>query len=133
MPSDPFATSTTCKAQRAHAVAVQLSPPNTILHFSQPATPSVQGNTPLSQIRSRLLDLFHQLFVCFRDIVEGEHAVSEFRQKVSAEGHKGPEGNLWGVVRAEPMYGESGRTYHGHNVFLDLSWQRNEAEECAQV
>lgn len=58
------------------------------------APPSVQSDTPLSQIRSRLLDLFHQLFVCFRDIVERENAVSEFRQKVSAEGHESPEGNL---------------------------------------
>jgi hypothetical protein len=68
------------------------------------ATPSVQSDTPLSQVRSRLLDLFHQLFVCFRDIVEREHAVSEFRQKVSAEGDESPEGNLEEVVSAVPVH-----------------------------
>jgi hypothetical protein len=94
---------------------------------------SVHTDTPLLQVRSRLLDLFHQLFVCFRDIVEREYAVSEFRQKVGAEGDESPEGYLWEVVRAIPMYEKSVRTYHGHNILLNLSWQRNKAEERAQV
>lgn len=71
--------------------------------------------------------------MCFRDIVERKHAVSEFRQKVGAEGHYGPEGNLWKAVRGAPLNKESGRTYDRDNVLLDFSWQRDEAEEGAQV
>ena len=67
------------------------------------AAPSVHGHTPLGQVRLRLLDLFHQLFVCFGDIVEREHAVSEFAQEVGAERDESPEGNLQEVVRGRSV------------------------------
>jgi hypothetical protein len=54
----------------------------------------VHRNTPLAQIRSRLLNLFHQLLVRFGDIVERKDSIAEFGQKVCAEGYNGPEGNL---------------------------------------
>lgn len=97
MPTDSFATSAVCKVQSEHLpfhCADQI--PYSIAPASHHtfATPSVHSDTSLLQVRFRLLDLFHQLFVCFGNIVEREHAVSEFAQKVSAEGDESPERNL---------------------------------------
>lgn len=97
MPIDSFATSAACKTQPEHlAFHCASRIPYSIAPASHHifATPSVHSDTSLLQVRFRLLDLFHQLFVCFGNIVEREHAVSEFAQKVSAEGDKSPEGNL---------------------------------------
>lgn len=71
--------------------------------------------------------------MCLGNVVEGEHAVAKFRQKVSAEGDNSPERKLGGRIRAVHLERNLLNTYDGHYIILDLSGQRNEAEESAQV
>jgi len=52
---------------------------------------SIHSHTPLPQIRLSLIDLFHELLMRFRYIVEREDAVAKIEEEVCAERHDGPQ------------------------------------------
>jgi len=56
--------------------------------------PSIHRNIPLPEIHLCLIDLLHELVVCFRHIVEGEDAVAELEEEECAEGDDGPDWQL---------------------------------------
>jgi len=68
------------------------------LLYNPPPKPKIQApdylvhiHTLSSQIRSRKVNLLHQLCMCLGHIVEGKHPPAEFEEEVRAEGDKGPE------------------------------------------
>lgn len=71
------------------------------LAVAKPQTPShlswnrlIHLDALLLQIRSRQVNLPHQLAVRSGDVVECEHAVAELEKEVCAEGHERPDGDL---------------------------------------
>jgi hypothetical protein len=68
--------------------------------------------------------------MCFGDIVECQDAVSEFGEKVGAEGYKRPERKLQTKVRRWSCLANLlSSTYDRHELVLDLLRDWREAEE----
>lgn len=58
----------------------------------------VDINTQLPQIRLGQINLLHKFLVRGGDVVEGEDAPTQTEEQECAEGHEGPEGELFGLM-----------------------------------
>ena len=57
-------------------------------------SPLVYRNALLLKLYPRLINLFHELIVSIRYVVEGEHAVAQLEKEICAERDDGPERQL---------------------------------------
>ena len=80
--------------------------------------PSVHLHPLLLEFCSRLLDLLHEVPMRFRDVVEGEYAVTEFREEVCAERDDAPERKL--ECMSERSTKTGGRA--GHTTGITSLW-----------
>jgi hypothetical protein len=87
---------------------------------------------PRLQILSRFQNLFLQLRICVRNIVECKHAPTELEEQVCAEGNQGPEWNLVKHRQREVGLGRS-LTYIWNNLLLNLLRECDDLHEYGEI